>query len=311
MKERRKSVQFAEEPSQQHKLTRSQLDDLHKMRPSEIYYEKKVDEKPVFSNTMARNTYVRTLFKNLSEKKRKKLVLKATDRWREYLQANRSIVDEQIPTLHIVLTRNEETLHYFQSLGLPARPPISALILHNHEREQSGSQQYWADLPQPAKDEMIKRVHKMKSDYHAQLVEFVEKVLPSDYLRAEFFRHVKYASKDYEATTGKVDDKQLKITQYLKKKTQVAESKSEQFDRIARQLIGTNLNNEQKSLVDKLSKLMRQLIDETKPSADVVLLNGDHDDDEAPKTTKKKKRSADDASVDAPTTTKKKKKKSS
>ena len=272
--QRRKSVQSIPEsfkPTDEehpHKLTRQQLDALHKCKPNELYYEKKVsdEQKQTFTTVAARNMYSRSLFNQVSEKKRKKFILKATNHWQEYLQENPAVVEQQIPTLNLLLTRNDDILFYFTTLGLPARPPNSALTLYNQEREQPGSQPHWTDLPLTTKDEYIKRLSKIKSDYHQKFCEFVEKTLPSDYVRLEFFRNVKHAGKDYQVATKdrpveKLDEGQLKITQYMQKKKVDSVDRSE-FDRIKQQLLATNLNNEQKQLVERLGKMMSQWIDE-------------------------------------------------
>jgi len=135
--------------------------------------------------------------------------------------------------------------------------------LYNNEKQQTNSQQNWVDLPQTTKDEYIKRLPKLKNEYHEKFIEFVEKTLPSDYIRLEFFRNVKYASKDYESFTkdriNDNDEKQLKITQYLTPKKQDIN----EFDRIKQQLLATNLNNQQKKLVERLGQLMNKYIEET------------------------------------------------
>ena len=307
--QRRKSVQslpdnfLATTSDNQQKLTRNQLDDLHKCQPGALYYEKKFsgDEKPIFTNTQAKNTYIRSLFNQLSEKKRHKFILKSTKKWEEFLQSNPTIVENQIPTLHLLLTKNDDMHYYFSSLGLPPRPPISALYLYNNEREQTGSSQYWADLSQTTKDDYIKRLSKLKNEYHQKFLEFVEKTLPSDYIRLEFFRQIKHAAKDYElATKDRINDKddgQLKITQYLtpKKKapppaTTTNNNDTNEFDRIKQQLLSTQLSNEQKKLVERLGQIMNKYIEENSKSIntespDVVLING-----ETSSTNKKKKK---------------------
>ncbi|CAF5106090.1 unnamed protein product, partial [Rotaria sp. Silwood1] len=200
--QRRKSVQslpenlnFSTNDNQQ-KLTRIQVEELHKCKPNVLYYEKKFsdNEKPTFVNSMAKNTYMRSLFNQLSEKKRHKFILKATTKWQEYLELYPTITEQQIPTIHLLLGKNDDIHYYFSSLGLPARPPTTALQLYNNERQQTDSQQHWADLSQTTKDEYIKRLSKLKHEYHQQFIDFVEKTLPSDYIRLEFFRNIKYAA---------------------------------------------------------------------------------------------------------------------
>lgn len=268
--QRRKSVQSVVGEGDNHpKLTRLQLDDLHKCKPNVLYYEKKVsdDDKPTFLNSLAKNAYIRSLFNDVSEKKRHKFILKSTKKWEEYLEANPTITENQIPTLHLLLTKQDDIHYYFSSLGLPSRPPATALLLFNNERQQTGPQKNWADLNQTTKDEYIKRLAKIKNEYHAKFIEFVDKTLPSDYIRFEFFRNVKYAAKDYETFTKdraiiSPDEGQSKITQYLKPKSQGTTDMNE-FDRIKQQLLSTQLNNEQKKLVEKLGQLMNKYIEET------------------------------------------------
>jgi hypothetical protein len=250
------------------KLDRIQLDELHKCKPNVLYYEKKIpdDEKPTFTTSFAKNNYIRTLFSQLNEKKRHKFILKSTKKWKEYLELNPRITENQIPTLHLLLGKQDDIYYYFTSLGLPSRPPASSSILYKNEKQQTNSQQNWADLPQTIKDEYIKRLSKLKNEYHQKFIEFVEKTLPSDYIRLEFFRNVKHASKDYELfTKDRVNDKdegQLKITQYLTSKKKENKDINE-FDRIKQQLLTTQLNNEQKKLVEKLGQLMNKYIEET------------------------------------------------
>lgn len=271
------------------KLTRSELEELHRCKPSEIYYEKKVsaDEKPTFSNSTARNNHLRALFNKLSEKKRKKFVLKAAEKWLEFLEANPSVSERKVPTLHLLLNRNQDILTYFSSLGLPSRPPISAFNLYNSEREQNSTTVAWNDLPQTTKDELIKRVGKLKSDFNENLKTFVEQTLPSDYLRFEFFRNVKTAAKDYQTATKnrqeeKVDDGQLKITKYLRKKNSTQISSKEEFQQIYQKLLATKLNNEQKSLIERLAAIINKN-NQDKPEETIVLLNGDESTEEPKK----------------------------
>jgi hypothetical protein len=203
--------------------------------------------------------------------------------------------------------------YYFSSLGLPSRPPVSALYLYNNEREQKGSQQYWADLSQTTKDDYIKRLSKLKHEYHQAFTEFVEKTLSSDYFRLEFFRHVKHAAKDYESSTkdriNDNDEGQLKITQYLKPKKQTTTADVSEFDRIKQQLLTTQLTTEQKKLVQRLGQLMNKYMEDTKSnkssniksspsidSSDVVIINGELSSDNEQSANKKKKKHKRDRS---------------
>jgi len=280
IRQRRRSVQSIPENFQtatsdnQQKLNRIQLENLHKCKPDVLYYEKKIpdDEKPTFTNSTAKNKYIRSVFNQLSEKKRHKFLLKSTKKWEEYLELNSIITENQIPTLHLLLGKQDDIHFYFSSLGLPSRPPVSALLLYNNEKQQTNSQQTWADLSQTIKDEYIKRLSKLKNEYHQKFIEFVEKTLPSDYIRLEFFRNVKYAAKDYELFTkdrvNTKDEGQLKITQYLTSKIKETNDINE-FDRIKQQLLATQLNNEQKKLVERLGQLMNKYIEETVSSRSI------------------------------------------
>jgi len=212
---------------------------------------------------------MRSKFNELNEKKRHKFILKSIKKWEGFLQLNPSVTENQIPTLHLLLARKEDMHYYFSSLGLPIRPPTSALFLFNNERTKTDSQQNWVDLPQTVKDDYIKRLAKLKHEYHQNLIEFVEKTLPSDYIRLEFFRHVKYVAKDYElATKDRTNDNdpgQSKITQYLvpKTKKKITSNDNNEFDRIKEQLLATQLTNEQKQLVEKLGQLMNKHVEDT------------------------------------------------
>ena len=264
--QRRKSVQPIPESfksttnDSSQKLTRTQLDDLHKCQPSILYYEKKVpeDEKPTFDNSTKRNAYIRSLFNQLSEKKRHKFILKSGNKWEEYLQANPTVTEHQIPTLHLLLGKLDDIHYYFSSLGLPSRPPIGANILFSNERQQTSSQQNWTDLSQSSKDEYIKRLSKLKNDYQKEFMEFVEKTLPSDYMRLEFFRNVKYAAKDYELFTK--DRVKETHGEPSKKK---GHKDANEFDRIKQQLLATQLTRDQKNLVERLGQIMEKYIEET------------------------------------------------
>ncbi len=271
--QRRKSVQslpesFKSSTSENpQKLTRAELDDLHKCKPSILYYEKKIpdDEKPTFTHTLQKNAHIRSVFNQISEKKRHKFILKSIKKWEEFLQSNPSIIENQIPTLYLLLGRLEDIHYYFSSIGLPPRPPAGANLLFSNERQASNSQQNWSDLSQTSKDEYIKRLSKMKNEYRLKFLEFVEKTLPSDYIRLEFFRTVKFAAKDYDLFTkdrvNEKDDGQAKITQYLTPKKKPQNDVNE-FDRIKQQLLATQLNNEQKKLVERLGQLMNKYVEE-------------------------------------------------
>jgi len=184
--QRRKSVQsLISTIDNQHKLTRHQLDDLHKCKPNILYYEKKVpeDEKPTFVNSLTKNSYIRSLFNQLSEKKRHKFILKSTKKWEEFLELNPTITENQIPTIHLLLGKQDDIHFYFSSLGLPTRPPISANILFSNERQKTNSQQNWADLSQTTKDEYIKRLSKLKNEYKMNIIKNLLNLLKKLYHR--------------------------------------------------------------------------------------------------------------------------------
>lgn len=259
--QRRKSVQPIPEnfktitSENSPKLTRFQLDDLHKCQPSILYYEKKVaeEDKPTFENSTKRNAYIRSLFNQLSDKKRHKFIVKSCKKWEEYLQSNPTVVEHQIPTLHLLLGKLDDIHYYFSTLGLPSRPPLSANVLFSNEREENHSQQQnWSELSQSSKDEYIKRLSKLKNDYQKEFMEFVEKTLPSDYLRLEFFRNVKYAAKDYESFTKDNESGSSK-----------GRNDTTEFNRIKQQLLSTQLTREQKNLVERLGQVMEKYIEET------------------------------------------------
>ena len=248
------------------KLTRIELDNLHKCKPNVLYYEKKIpdNEKPSFENSTAKNAYMRTLFNQLSEKKRHKYILKSTKKWKEYLESNPIVVINQIPTLHLLLTRKEDIHYYFLSLGLPIRPPISAPYLYNNEKQQTNSQQNWVDLSQTIKDEYVKRLLILKREYHLKFVEFVEKVLPSDYIRLEFFRNIKHAVKDYDlATKRRIDEKGAEEHKTIPSKQTNDFMDVHEFDRIKQKLLGTELTNKQKKLVERLGQIIHKHMEPT------------------------------------------------
>jgi len=118
--------------------------------------------------------------------------------------------------LHLLLRQSNDIHLYFTSLGLSLCPPIDRLLFYNHGKEETGSQQYWSDLSQTEKDEYRQRLCDLKNEYYQKLVEFVDHVLPLDYMIYEFFLNIKYAIKDYQlAIKDHIIDKnteQLNIT---------------------------------------------------------------------------------------------------
>jgi hypothetical protein len=67
------------------------------------------DEKLTFVNIRAENIYIRTIFNQLSEKKKYKYVLKSFKRWEEFLQSHPTIIEIEIPTLHSLLAKKRNT----------------------------------------------------------------------------------------------------------------------------------------------------------------------------------------------------------
>ena len=248
------------------KLTRNQLDALHKFLPASLYYENEVseDKKPTFTRTMTKNAYIRSLFQELDDETRLKYISKAVRKWNEFLQSNPDIIEKQIPTLHLLLTRNEDMILYFSSIGLPQRPPINSYLLFNLGKDESSSSQVWSDLSQNKRTEYAQQLVELKNEYYQKLVQFVEQTLTSDHLRYEFFRNVKYAIKDCEiAMKIEVIEKntdQWKFWEFLTKKTDITQDIN-QFNQIKEKLFATNLTNEQKNLVEELTQLLYKYIE--------------------------------------------------
>ncbi|CAF1371382.1 unnamed protein product [Adineta ricciae] len=245
------------------KLTRNELELLHKCMPHAIYYETAVsdDDKPTFTRTMTKNSYMKSIFAQLNDEERLKYVTKSIEQWNEFLDEHPPIVEYLIPTLHLLLTRQEDMLIYFSSIGLPVRPPINSYLYYNHEKEEIGSQQTWSDLSADQKTEYTQQLNAMKHDYYEKLVDFIDNILPSDYMRYEFFRNIKYAVKDYElATKSEIVDKQTGQIQlhayYLRKiHMQNQQEQQEQITQIKEKLFATGLTDEQKDLVEELTQV--------------------------------------------------------
>jgi hypothetical protein len=271
IRRRRKSLKVLPDSLQtttndvQLKLTKTQLYELHKCLPNLLYYETAVSdkEKPTFTRLMTKNAYIRSMFNQLNEDERLKYILLSVEKWNQFLQLNPNIIQNQIPTLHLLLTRNEDIILYFSSIGLPQRPPINSYLLYNIERDQMDSSQSWSDLSQTERYEYSQQLIELKNEYYQKFVEFVDQYLPNDYMKYEFFRNVKYAIKDYElATKNEIIDKntgQLKLTDYTKK-IQMNNDKN-QFNKIKQRLLSTKLTNEQKNLVEDLTQLLYKYIE--------------------------------------------------
>jgi len=248
------------------KLNRIQLQALHQCLPSVLYYERGVsdDDKPKFTRTMTKNAYIRSMFNQLNENDRLKYILLSIVKWNEFLELNPNIIENQIPTLHLLLNRNEDIILYFYSIGLPERPPLNSYLLYNFEKYQTDSSQSWMDLSQKQRHEYSQQLIELKNEYYQKLVQFVDQNLTTDYMKYEFFRNVKYSIKDYElATKSEVIDKntgQFKLTEYYRKKITMNNDMI-QCNQIKQSLLSTNLTNEQKQLVEELTQLLYKYIE--------------------------------------------------
>ena len=273
IRQRRKSLAALPESLQtttndiQPKLTKTQLRIIHNSMPNVLYYETGVSdsEKPTFTKAMTKNSYLRSLFNQLNETEKLKYILKSIKKWNEFLSSNPNIIENQIPTLHLLLSnRNDDILLYYSSIGLPPRPPINSYLLYNHEKYETNSEQSWSNLSQIQRNEYSQQLIVLKSEYYEKLIEFVDHTLPSDHLRYEFFRNVKYAIKDYElATKGEIIDKdtgQFKLTEYYIK--QMAKNNDvNQFNIVKERLLSTRLTHEQKDLIEQLSQLLYKYVE--------------------------------------------------
>ncbi|CAF2582547.1 unnamed protein product [Rotaria sp. Silwood2] len=247
------------------KLTKVQLHALHKCMPSTLYYETNISDKdkPTFTKAMTKNAYMRSLFNQLDENEKLKYISKSIKKWNEFLESNSNIIENQIPTLHLLLCKNEDIILFFSSIGLPQRPPINSYLLYNHEKEETGSQQSWTDLSQTQRNEYAQQLMELKNQYYEKLVEFVDQNLPSDYMRYEFFRNVKYAIKDYElASKSEIIDKNTGRFKLLESHLQkmMKANDMNQFNQIKQRLLSTRLTNEQKHLVEELSQVLYKYI---------------------------------------------------
>lgn len=222
--------------------------------PSVLYFETTVaeDDRPTFTRTMTKNSYIKSIFAQLDEEERLKYITRSMKKWDEFLEDNPSIADRVIPTLRVLLTRNEDVVLYFSSLGLPARPPANSYLLFVRKNEETGLQKSWSDLSDAVKSRYTKHLMELKSVYYEELVHFVDDVLPSDYLRCELFRNVKYLLKDYElATRSRTADKPTDRLEAIEGHMEKIETRK-RLNRIRRKLFATGLSHEQKLLVDEL-----------------------------------------------------------
>jgi len=269
IRQRRKSLTALPESLQtepivnthQTKLTRSQLDELHRFLPHELYYEKEFNDshKRKFQTRTSKNRHTRTLFNRLASEQRLKYILKSIDKWNEFLKSNPWIIDNQIPTLHLLLPKNEEIRLYFSSLGFPQRPPLNSYLLY--QLEPSSSDQTWSDLTEQERQTYIQELKQLKTVYYKELIDFVDDQLPNDYLRYEFFRNIKYALRDYElALKTHTNESCSSLIKYHEKKI-MFNCDRRQFQQIKRKLLATQLTNEQKNLVEELSDLLSKYIE--------------------------------------------------
>ena len=249
----------------ENRLSRAQARELHEYIPSALYFEEQIpdDEKPRFSSAMVRNAHLRTMFKQLSDKQKLRYMRKSIEKWKEFLQKHPNIVEKHIPTLHLLFGKADDIQLYFTSLGLPARPPNNRLVFYHYEKEELGSEQSWSDLSQVEKDELGQRLAELKVRYYDKLINFVENILPDDYMRYEFFRNVKSAMKDYEmASRNPTIEKRIRREygmDYYRHKMAIQNDMKE-FQQIKAKLLSTALTDEQKELLDQISDLVTRVI---------------------------------------------------
>lgn len=248
------------------KLTKNQLYDLHQCIPSSLYYDSDVPDgsKPHFTRMHTKNSYIRSLYNRLNDNDRLKYIAQSIQKWNHFLQSNPQIVDNLIPTLHLVLTRNDDITLYFSSIGLPPRPPINCYLLYHLEKDEHTSAQTWAKLSPTAKLDYAQQLVELKTEYYQKLVLFVQQSLTTDYIKYEFFRNIKYAIKDFEmATKSELIDKttgQWKSFDNLSKKIENTQVMN-QCQYIKQRLLSTDLTNEQRSLIEELTQLLYKYVE--------------------------------------------------
>ena len=245
----------------QTKLTRTQLQELHQCIPSILYYESDVSDKskPHFTRLHTRNSYIRSLYNQLNDTERLKYISQSIQKWNQFLRSHPQVVERLIPTLHLVLTRNDDIALYFSFIGLPPRPAVNSFLLFSQQNEHRDSHRAWAKLSSTEKQNYAQQLADAKIAYHGQRVQFVQQSLTTDYMKYEFFRNIKYAIRDFElATKGELVDKttgQWKSFESLSKKIETNQA-MQQCQLIKQRLLATDLSNEQKILVEELTQLL-------------------------------------------------------
>jgi len=126
---------------------------------------------------------MRTLYNRLNEDERLKYILQSIENWNEFLQSNPNIIENQIPTLHLLLSTNEDIVLYFTSIGLPQRPPNNSYLLYYLEKYEPNSLQSWTDLSQTERNEYSQQLIELKIEYYQKFVQFVDEILTTDYMK--------------------------------------------------------------------------------------------------------------------------------
>ena len=247
------------------KLDKFQLSVLHQCMPHCLHYAESIPDKrkPTFSNVRSKNLFMRSAFNQLTAEEKLSFIRKSVEEWSEYLDSNPSIIEAQIPTLHLLLLKDDDIILYFSSIGLPTRPAVNRLVFFNRENEASGSRRSWSDVSDAEKNQYGERLHDLKRQYHEKLIEFIEETLLTDYVRQEFFRNVKYAAKDYESalrdpTLEKDPSAYQQTTNFIHRIAM--RNNLKRFNRIKETLLATTLDDEQKELLEELSGLVNSLI---------------------------------------------------
>lgn len=236
------------------KLSKEQSAELHLCRPSILYYEENIPEsdRPEFNNANSRTGYIRTLFNDLNENERLYYICKSVEKWEDFLKRNPSIIENQIPTLHLLLGKHDDIELYFYSLGLPTRPATNRLVFFQYERSQLGTKSLWSDLTETEKDQYGERLKEIKKEYHENLLDFVDDHLQDEYLRGEFFRNCRYAVKDYETAHREIYG--------TNQKPSATNKNLRRFETIKCKLLSSPLNNEQKLLISQMSDFVKNII---------------------------------------------------
>ena len=246
------------------KLSEEELKFLHKCQPSFLYYEENVprSERLEFQNANAKNGDIRSLLNQLDEKCRLSYICRSVEKWMKYLESNPNIVEQSIPTLHLLLKKSDDIIAYFTSLGLPVRPPRNALVFFHRKCQKENSKRTWADLTQLEKEEYVATIAKIKAEYFRQFQNFLDNIISDEYLRNEFFRNVDYAMKDYELAQKECHTDQDHETPPIKVEHLLAiKTDASHFEKIKTKLLGTSLTDEQTQLVEKMSKIVGTIIE--------------------------------------------------